>query len=218
MERLTKRYTNATLGAFMVCAANCISEDFDCNNCSKLDEIVARLAACEDTEMMPEDIDALQNREEGLAELLVNISCGCAVSYGRLEELSKAEKDGRLVVLPDTKYTDADGEEALRKAMWTCGNTNNPVTRYAADAIAEKLCREAKDENPSLTLEELREMDGEPVWIEWGGHPQAGWALVRVWSKASNTIYLTYHNGNTDLLNFVLNDGGKIYHRRPEVG
>ncbi|MDE6931174.1 MAG: hypothetical protein K2P37_00650 [Oscillospiraceae bacterium] len=218
MERLTKRYTNATLGAFMVCAANCISEDFDCNNCSKLDEIVARLAAYEDTEMMPEDIDALQNREEGLAELLVNISCGCAVSYGRLEELSKAEKDGRLVVLPDTKYTDADGEEALRKAMWTCGNTNNPVTRYAADAIAEKLCREAKDENPSLTLEELREMDGEPVWIEWGGHPQAGWALVRVWSKASNTIYLTYHNGNTDLLNFVLNDGGKIYHRRPEVG
>lgn len=202
----------------MVCAANCISEDFDCNNCSKLDEIVARLAAYEDTEMMPEDIDALQNREEGLAELLVNISCGCAVSYGRLEELSKAEKDGRLVVLPDTKYTDADGEEALRKAMWTCGNTNNPVTRYAADAIAEKLCREAKDENPSLTLEELREMDGEPVWIEWGGHPQAGWALVRVWSKASNTIYLTYHNGNTDLLNFVLNDGGKIYHRRPEVG
>ena len=127
MERLTKRYTNATLGAFMVCAANCISEDFDCNNCSKLDEIVARLAAYEDTEMMPEDIDALQNREEGLAELLVNISCGCAVSYGRLEELSKAEKDGRLVVLPDTKYTDADGEEALRKAMWTCGNTNNPV-------------------------------------------------------------------------------------------
>lgn len=218
MERLTKRYTNATLGAFMVCAANCISEDFDCNNCSKLDEIVARLAAYEDTEMMPEDIDALQNREEGLAELLVNISCGCAVSYGRLEELSKAEKDGRLVVLPDTKYTDADGEEALRKAMWTCGNTNNPVTRYAADAIAEKLCREAKDENPSLTLEELREMDGEPVWIEWGGHPQAGWALVRVWSKVSNTIYLTYHNGNTDLLNFVLNDGGKIYHRRPEVG
>ena len=218
MERLTKRYTNATLGAFMVCAANCISEDFDCNNCSKLDEIVARLAAYEDTEMMPEDIDALQNREEGLAELLVNISCGCAVSYGRLEELSKAEKDGRLVVLPDTKYTDADGEEALRKAMWTCGNTNNPVTRYAADAIAEKLCREAKDENPSLTLEGLREMDGEPVWIEWGGHPQAGWALVRVWSKASNTIYLTYHNGNTDLLNFVLNDGGKIYHRRPEVG
>ena len=72
--------------------------------------------------------------------------------------------------------------------------------------------------NDPLTLEELREMDGEPVWIEWGGHPQAGWALVRVWSKASNVVYLTYHNGNTDLLGFVLNDGGKIYRRRPEEG
>ncbi len=70
--------------------------------------------------------------------------------------------------------------------------------------------------NPPLTLDELREMSGEPVWIEWGGHPQAGWALVRVWSKASNVVYLTYHNGNTDLLGFVLNDGGKIYRRRPE--
>ena len=86
------------------------------------------------------------------------------ISIKRMKELSQAEKDGRLVVLPDAKYTDADGEKALQKAMWTCGNTNNPVTRYTANAIAEKLCREARDENPPLTLDELREMDGEPVW------------------------------------------------------
>ncbi|WP_297312323.1 hypothetical protein [uncultured Oscillibacter sp.] len=85
--------------------------------------------------------------------------------YTRLAELAQAEKDGRLVMLPDAKYTDADGEKALQKAMWVCGNTNNQVTRYTADAIAEKLCREARDENPPLTLEELREMDGEPVWV-----------------------------------------------------
>ena len=132
-----------------------------------------RLAAYEDTGLEPEDIDALQKREQGLAEMLVNVSCGCAVPYTRLAELAQAEKDGRLVVLPP---------------------------------------------NDPLTLKELREMDGEPVWIEWGGHPQAGWALVRVWSKASNVVYLTYHNGNTDLLGFVLNDGGKIYRRRPEEG
>ena len=71
-------------------------------------EVVARLAAYEDTGLQPEDIDALQNREQGLAELLVNVSCGCAVAYDRLAELAQAEKDGRLVVLPckvgDTVY------------------------------------------------------------------------------------------------------------------
>ncbi len=62
-------------------------------------EVVARLAAYEDTGLEPEDIDVLKKREQGLAELLVNVSCGCAVSYTRLAELAQAEKDGRLVVL-----------------------------------------------------------------------------------------------------------------------
>lgn len=70
--------------------------------------------------------------------------------------------------------------------------------------------------NDPLTLEQLREMDGVPVWLEWAGHSQAGWALVRVWSKVSDTIYLTYHNGSTDLLGFVLKYGGKIYRRKPK--
>lgn len=62
----------------------------------------------EDTGPDPEDIEALRDREQGLVELLVNVSCGCAVSYTRLAELARAEKDGRLVVLPckvgDTIY------------------------------------------------------------------------------------------------------------------
>ena len=92
-----------------------------------------------------------------------------------------------------------------------------PVNRMIELAQAEKDGRlVVLLPNDPLTLDELREMDGEPVWIEWGGHPQAGWALVRVWSKVNNVVYLTYHNGNTDLLGFVLNDGGKIYRRRLE--
>lgn len=59
-----------------------------------------RLAAYEDTGLEPGDIDALLKREQGLAELLVNVSCGCAVPYTRLAELAQAEKDGRLVVFP----------------------------------------------------------------------------------------------------------------------
>lgn len=87
----------------------------------KLPVAIDHLAAYEETGMEPEDIDALQKRERGLAEMLVNVSCGCVVPYTRLAELAQAEKDGRLVIL----------------------QPNDP-----------------------LTLEELREMDGEPVWCE----------------------------------------------------
>ena len=122
-----------------------------------------RLAAYEDTGLEPEEVTQIKLAIMGKS--LAEIKEFEGVSIDRMIELTQAEKDGRLVVLPDAKYTDADGEKALQTAMWTCGNTNNPVTRYTADAIAEKLCREARDKNPPLTLEELREMDGEPVWI-----------------------------------------------------
>lgn len=62
-----------------------------------------------------------------------------------LQVYKEAKDAGRLLILPDAKYTDSDGEEALRTAMWTCGYKNNAVTRYTADAIAEKLCRESNE-------------------------------------------------------------------------
>lgn len=61
----------------------------------------------------------------------------------RLRELVEADRDGRCVVLPVRGYTDKDGEKALNSAMNTCFYHNNPVTRYIADAVAEKLTREA---------------------------------------------------------------------------
>lgn len=112
----------------------------------------------------------------------------------RAQDLAQAEKDGRLVVLPDAKYTDADGEKALRKAMWICGNTNNPVTRYTAEAIAEKLCREAKDENLPLTLKELREMDGDPVFCRSLLTGKEGWAICRI-AECTGKWYLAFSGG-----------------------
>lgn len=82
-------------------------------------------------------------------------------------------------------------------------------------ALHEKSEREVND---PLTLDELREMDGEPVWVSWAGHSSEGWALVRVWSKVNSTIYMTYHNGATDLLGYILNNGAKIYRHKPEEG
>ena len=95
MERLTKHYTNATLGVFMACAANCINEDFDCNGCVKLDEIVARLAAYEDTGLTPEEIIEFLHQSNGPL-------------HKKLGQWLQAEQEGRLAVLPckvgDTIY------------------------------------------------------------------------------------------------------------------
>lgn len=63
----------------------------------------------------------------------------------RLRELVQADREGRCVVLPSGCYTDKDGENALKSAMNTCFYHNNPVTRYIADAVAEKLTREAAE-------------------------------------------------------------------------
>lgn len=59
----------------------------------------------------------------------------------RLRELVEADNDGRCVVLPDGGYEDKDGENALKSAMHTCFYHNNPVTRFIADAVSEKLVR-----------------------------------------------------------------------------
>lgn len=63
----------------------------------------------------------------------------------RLRELVEADREMRLVVLPSGGFTDKDGENALKSAMNTCFYHNNPVTRYIADAVAEKLTREAAE-------------------------------------------------------------------------
>jgi hypothetical protein len=60
----------------------------------------------------------------------------------RLRELAQADKEGRCVVLPGGGYKDKDGENALKSAMNTCFYHNNPVTRFIADAVAEKLTRD----------------------------------------------------------------------------
>lgn len=62
-----------------------------------------------------------------------------------LREMVQAKREGRCVVLTVRGYTDKDGEKALNFAMNTCFYHNNPVARHPADAVAEKLTREAAE-------------------------------------------------------------------------
>lgn len=106
----------------------------------KIPMVINRLAAYEDTGLEPEEIKKIkQDVEDGYMKSTARCY---GINVSRLRELAQADREGRCVVLPDAKYTDTGGETALRRAMYICGVQNNPVTRYTADAIAEKLTRE----------------------------------------------------------------------------
>ena len=67
-------------------------------------------------------------------------------------------------------------------------------------------------ENPP-TLEELREMDGEPVFLDFGDGGE--WAIVRI---RQGTPYLTHKNAICNHVSSALECGGKVYRRKPEGG
>lgn len=89
-------------------------------------------------------------------------------------------------------------------------------------SFPEEICEVLVDltETPSnepLTIDQLREMDGEPVWVERPGYG-ARWALVEVWAKSTNIIYLIQNNGSVLQPQVELDCGGKIYRYKPEDG
>lgn len=76
----------------------------------------------------------------------------------------------------------------------------------AIDALEEQDNQPA---NEPLTLEELRGMDGEPVWIEGGRF----WALVSV---SGRIVYLTENSGEMVYAEKWMKHMGNIYRRKPE--
>lgn len=117
MERLTERHVKKSDGYYMKCSEHCENDTLQCDECDELDGLVDRLGSIEDILGDNYDLD-------------------------HLREMVEADRDGRCVVLSDGDYTEKDGENALKSAMNTCFYHNNPVTRYIADAVAEKLTRE----------------------------------------------------------------------------
>lgn len=144
MERLTERDKNGT--AMAVCCGSECEYNYCCeasgfSECRGIDAIIDRLAAYEDTGLESDDITGIFD-DAAIMKLAAQV---LGTTPDRLRELAQADREGRCVVLPDAKHTDTDGETALRRAMYICGVQNNPVTRYTADAIAEKITREAAE-------------------------------------------------------------------------
>ena len=103
--------------------------------------------------------------------------------------------------------------EILRKNRPTsdprpCGMELCDAVDMAISALRQQEC--VGDVNKSLTLAELRQMDGEPVWVQSPGVPEYGrWAIVE--GVGENCLFL--HD------DFTCHDYGKTwlaYRQKPE--
>ena len=107
MERLTEKHYLGT-DHYMKCSGSC-NVDMDCIDCPSFGCLVERLAAYEDTGLEPEQC-------ENAKAIIESAFSDDASKAERIRKLLKADKDGRLVVLP-CKVGDT---------LWVTGRDNVP--------------------------------------------------------------------------------------------
>ena len=161
MERLTEKHYLAE-DHYMKCSGNCHG-DRDCIDCPAFDRLVERLAAYEDTGLMPEEVLPKDKADEIALKLMRLADLESLCNYTRLRELAEADKEGRVVVLPckvgDTVYRvfAVDGREPVIQA------TRVKTLGQAADLIG-RIGKLSKLISVFRTREEaekaLEEMEG----------------------------------------------------------
>lgn len=119
MERLTEKHYLGT-DHYMKCSGNC-NVDMDCIDGPSFDRLVERLAAYEDTGMEPEQC-------ENAKAIIESAFSDDTSKAERIRELLKADRDGRLVVLPckvgDTVWITGSVRHLYSEKVRTffCGN------------------------------------------------------------------------------------------------
>lgn len=94
MERLTRR----------MCGGWVVEPGYELNTARGVKAVIDRLAAYEDTGLGPEKVTAIKNVVMG--QEIAKITEFEGIPIQRLRELAQAEKDGRLVVLPEWRSED----------------------------------------------------------------------------------------------------------------
>lgn len=103
-------------------------------------------------------------------------------------------------------------EEAIEAIKCNWPDSRYTILREALDMAISALRQKDAGKNAPLTLDELRKMDGEPVWVQSPGIPEYGrWAIVE--GVGENSLFL--HD------DFTCHDYGKTwlaYRQKPEEG
>ena len=129
MERLTEKHYLGT-DHYMKCSGSC-NVDMDCIDCPSFDCLVERLAAYEDTGLEPEQC-------ENAKAIIESAFSDDTSKAERIRELLKADRDGRLVVLPckvgDTVWAILDGAKYARECKVDFVNIGNVGTTFVLSA------------------------------------------------------------------------------------
>ena len=134
MERLTRR--SDTGHAYY---PRCFEEPCNGNGCKFKDcpfdeTICERLAAYEESGCAPEEVLPKDKADEIALKLMRLADLESLCSYDRLRELAEADKDGRVVVLPNKPSSTITNADRIRKA------TNQQLAKQIYDNQKE-LCR-----------------------------------------------------------------------------
>lgn len=128
--------------------------------------------------------------------------------------------DGAEMMLLNREFTQFNQAVIMAISALRTQQEQTPCSRCGyggkhLDAPPCKTCPahpKGQESNAPLTLGELREMDGEPVWVQSPGIPEYGrWAIVE--GVGENSLFL--HD------DFTCHDYGKTwlaYRQKPEEG
>lgn len=202
-----------------MCKEVCENQD-GCEKCP-IAEAFDRLAAYEDTGMTPEEITGLcsMNERAKMADLLRLEEYQEIGSIDHFRELAQAEKDGWPPVTPRAKTCDAHTAEAeyLLGVLWNGLHNNDGMDSKVADRVAEiahegdKVQPATTPKNDPLTLDELLEMDGEPVWLE--REQSAYYDVLHISKSGDSCCFYT-----TQLYAADYGKTWLAYRRKPEEG
>lgn len=121
MKRLTKRLSNGE--AMLDCDKCELRKRHECEKTSCRDQLIERLAACEDIGCTPEKLIDPSTWKAVINLVAQNV---LGIEMGRLRELAEADKAGR-VIITDTLTTDADGIGLRQKYRVCKAKDNTPV-------------------------------------------------------------------------------------------
>lgn len=155
--------------------------------------------------------DTLRTALKGSGRIRVSIQQGNNKDFflEAIEDWARLTKAGRAVIKAGelAEAEDPDGLiwETLKTLVQDC---------HINREVRERVAALTAPQNDPLTMEELREMwkmDGDPVYLSFGGVGE--WVLVQL---RMNEIFFLHKNGISAPAENAFRIGGKVYRRKPE--